>query len=150
MDHNVAPSVVDLVNLDLCPIEYLDSEEGASFARVARQRFLEDGLCVLPEFIRPEALAVLAEEANRCIEDAWFCSGAHQRVSRRGPSRLPIGRHRGARGSDLRRLDSLRSAERRLLAPVPVPVGPAQGLHRCGARQAPDSIALPIRSARAR
>ena len=77
MDQNVAPSVVDLVNLDRCPIEYLDSEEGASFARVARQRFLEDGLCVLPEFIRPEALAVLAEEANRCIEDAWFCNGAH-------------------------------------------------------------------------
>lgn len=32
---------------------------------------------MLPEFVRPEALAVLAEEANRCIEDAWFCSGAH-------------------------------------------------------------------------
>ena len=77
MDHNVAPSVVDLVNLALCPIEDLDSEEGASFARVARQRFLEDGLCVVPEFIRPEALAVLAEEANRCIEDTWFCNGAH-------------------------------------------------------------------------
>ena len=77
MDQHVAPSVVDLVNLDRCPIEALDSEQGASFARAARQRFLEDGLCVLPGFVRPEALAVLAEEANRCIGDAWFCNGAH-------------------------------------------------------------------------
>ena len=77
MDQNVAPSVAQLVNLELCPIKDLDSDEGASFARAARQRFLEDGLCVLPEFIRPEALAVVAEEANGCIHDAWFCRGAH-------------------------------------------------------------------------
>ena len=77
MDHNVAPSVVDLVNLERCPIEDLSSEEGASFARVARRRYREDGLCVVPGFIRPEALQILAEEANGCIGDAWFCRSAH-------------------------------------------------------------------------
>ena len=77
MDDRIARGVVDLVNLDRCPIEALDSDDGARFARAVRRRFLEDGLCVLPEFIRPEALAILFDETNRCIEDAWFCRGAH-------------------------------------------------------------------------
>ena len=77
MNDRIAPSVIDLANLERFPIEDLDSEEGANFARAARERFLKDGLCVLPGFIRPEALAILAEEADRCIGDAWFCNGAH-------------------------------------------------------------------------
>ncbi len=77
MARKVESGVAHLVNLERLPIEDLDSEEGARFAHAARQRFLEDGLCVLPEFIRPEALATLAKEANGCIQDAWFCNGAH-------------------------------------------------------------------------
>ena len=64
MDGRIVPDVAQLVNLDRCPIDDLDSEEGASFAQAARQRFLEDGLCVLPEFIRLEALAMLPERAD--------------------------------------------------------------------------------------
>ena len=83
------PGVVDLVNLEHCPMEDLDSEEGASFARAARRRFLESGLCVLPDFIRPEALAILAEEANSGIGDAWFCNGAHNVYLDEVPPDLP-------------------------------------------------------------
>ena len=66
-----------MVNLERCPIDDPDSAGGAAFRQACRRRFLEDGLCLLPEFIRPEALDVLAEEANGCIGDAWFCRDTH-------------------------------------------------------------------------
>ena len=66
-----------MVNLDRCPIKDLDSADGAAFARAARGRFQKDGICMLPGFIRPEALEILAEEANACVGDAWFCGGTH-------------------------------------------------------------------------
>ena len=66
-----------MVNIEHCPIDDPDSIRGAAFARACRERYLEDGLCVLPEFLRPEALEVLAEEANERLGDAWFCKSTH-------------------------------------------------------------------------
>ena len=66
-----------MVNLERCPIDEPDSTRGSAFARACRKRFLEDGLCMLPDFLRPETLEILAEEANRCIVDAWFCKSTH-------------------------------------------------------------------------
>ena len=53
-----------MVNLERYPIDNPDSEACAELARACRNRFVEDGLCMLPEFIRPRALEALAEEAN--------------------------------------------------------------------------------------
>ena len=66
-----------MVNLEHCPIDDSDSADYDAFVRACRNRFLEDGLCMLPEFIRPEALETLAREATGCIEDAWFCRSTH-------------------------------------------------------------------------
>ena len=66
-----------MVNLERCPIDDPDSAGGAAFAQACRERFLEQGLCMLPGFIRPEALEILAEEANGRIGDAWFCKSTH-------------------------------------------------------------------------
>lgn len=77
MDERKVLDAARMVNLDRCPIEDLDSADGAAFARAARGRFLKDGSCMLPGFIRPEALEILAEEANACVGDAWFCRGSH-------------------------------------------------------------------------
>ena len=66
-----------MVNLEHCPIDEPASTGGAAFAQVCRERYLEDGLCMLPEFLRPEALEVLAEEANERLGDAWFCKSTH-------------------------------------------------------------------------
>ena len=66
-----------MVNLERYPIDKVDSADCAAFVRACRSRFVEDGLCVLPEFIRPAALEVLAVEANGCAGDAWFCNGTH-------------------------------------------------------------------------
>ena len=66
-----------MVNSERCPIADPDSPGGAAFVTECRNRYLEDGLCMLPEFLRPEALDVLAEEANGCVGDAWFCDSSH-------------------------------------------------------------------------
>ena len=70
-------SAARMVDLEHCPIDDPDSIRGAAFARACRERYVEDGLCVLPEFLRPEALEVLAEEARERIGDAWFCKSTH-------------------------------------------------------------------------
>ena len=70
-------SAARMVDLERCPIDAPDSIRGAAFVRACRERYLEDGLCVLPEFLRPEALEVLAEEANERLGDAWFCRSTH-------------------------------------------------------------------------
>ena len=80
-----------MVNLERCPVEDLDSPEGAAFARSARRRFLEDGLCLVPGFIRPEALEILAGEANGCIWDAWFCRSTHNVYLAEASPNLPAG-----------------------------------------------------------
>ena len=66
-----------MVNLERCPIDVPDSAGGAAFRQACRRRFLEDGLCMLPEFVRPVALETLAKEANGSIGDAWFCKSTH-------------------------------------------------------------------------
>ncbi|MDE2989958.1 MAG: hypothetical protein OXU21_02665 [Chloroflexota bacterium] len=45
--------------------------------QACRNRYLEDGLCMLPAFLRPEGLETLVEEVNGCVGDAWFCDGTH-------------------------------------------------------------------------
>ncbi len=66
-----------MVNLERCPIDDPDSAGAAAFRQACRRRFLEDGLCMLAEFVRPEALETLAKEANGSIGDAWFCKSTH-------------------------------------------------------------------------
>ena len=66
-----------MVNLERYPIDNADSAGFAALVRMCRNRFVEDGLCTLPRFIRPAALEVLATEANGCAGDAWFCDGTH-------------------------------------------------------------------------
>ena len=72
-----ACSAARMVNLDDCPIDDLQSARGSAFAEACRIRYLENGLCMLPDFIRPDALKVLIEEAHGCIEHAWFCKDTH-------------------------------------------------------------------------
>ena len=77
MGEEHALSAARMVNLGDCPIDDPGSAEGATFAQACRNRYLEDGLCMLPGFLRPEALEILVEEVNGCIGDAWFCAGTH-------------------------------------------------------------------------
>ncbi len=66
-----------LVDTDRYPVDQLGSGSGLSFAQRCRQEYLENGLCVLPGFIRPEALSQLASEANQYSDQAFFCKSTH-------------------------------------------------------------------------
>ena len=80
MDDAAGKPAIDaahMVDLARCPIAGPDSAAGAAFRQACRERFLEDGLCMLPGFIRPEALEVLAREAEGSTRDAWFCRNTH-------------------------------------------------------------------------
>lgn len=66
-----------MINLDRYPILDLSTDAGARFASECRQKYLDTGLCMLPEFILPEALATLAAEANAVTDRAFFCNNTH-------------------------------------------------------------------------
>ena len=84
-------SAARMVNFEGCPIDEPDSAGGAAFVRACRNRYLEDGLCMLPKFLRPEALEILVEEVNGCIGDAWFCNGTHNVHLVQADPGMPVG-----------------------------------------------------------
>jgi len=67
----------DMVDLQRYPIADLECTESRAFAERCRLRYLETGLCILPEFITPEAHKVLTEEANAISSQAYFCKSTH-------------------------------------------------------------------------
>ena len=67
----------DMVDLDRYPMAELDSPAASRFAEQCRAEYRETGLCMLQSFIRPEALEVLAQEANALTDDAYFCKSTH-------------------------------------------------------------------------
>ena len=72
-----ALSAANMVDLQRYPIENLNDPRGARFAEDCRRQFAETGLCALHDFIRPEALAVLANEARSLSDKAYFCRSTH-------------------------------------------------------------------------
>ena len=77
MTESPARTAARMVNLKRYPIDDPDSEGYAELVRACRGRFVADGLCMLPEFIRPRALEVLAGKANERTAHAWFCRSTH-------------------------------------------------------------------------
>ncbi len=67
----------NMVDLTRYPIADLESAEGTAFARNCREEYLQTGLCMLTEFIVPEALQALAKEATSYADDAYFCKSSH-------------------------------------------------------------------------
>ena len=70
-------AVVDMIDLDRYPIDDLSTPEGTEFAARCRQTYADTGLCMLPDFIRPTALDILAAEANSVSDQAFFCNNTH-------------------------------------------------------------------------
>lgn len=55
----------------------VDHEQASRFVADCRNTYRRTGLCALPDFILPEALDVMAREANEVSADAYFCSSTH-------------------------------------------------------------------------
>lgn len=87
----MAISTADMVNLQRYPIADLENTEGRAFADQCRQRYLETGLCMLPDFITQEAHEILAEEANSISDQAYFCKSTHNAYLTEDDPNLPAG-----------------------------------------------------------
>ena len=70
-------SAEQIVDTARYPIQDLNSPEGAKLVAACREEFAATGLCMLPGFVSPEALDVLAHEANGLLGEAYFCDSTH-------------------------------------------------------------------------
>ena len=70
-------SAEQIVDTARYPIQDLTSAEGAKLVTACREEFAATGLCTLPGFVSPEALGVLAHEANGLLGEAYFCDSTH-------------------------------------------------------------------------
>lgn len=68
---NLTPE--QMVDLKQHPITDLDSD----FVDQCRQQYQQSGLCLIHEFLAPDALSVLAAEAISVADQAWFCNNSH-------------------------------------------------------------------------
>jgi len=66
-----------MVDLNRYPIDSISDGEGKAFAAQCRQEYVDTGLCMLPGFIRPDALSSLAAETESMRADAYFCKSTH-------------------------------------------------------------------------
>ena len=87
----MAISAAGMVNLQRYPIADLENTESRAFADQCRQRYLETGLCMLSNFITPEAHEILAEEANSISDQAYFCKSTHNAYLTEDDPNLPAG-----------------------------------------------------------
>ena len=88
--NNMTISAAAMVDLDRYPIADLDSAESKAFADQCRQNYLETGLCLLPDFITPEAHRILTEEANSISGQAYFCKSTHNVYLTADNPNLPV------------------------------------------------------------
>jgi len=70
------PEFSTVVDLYRYPVDRLDGA-GLDFARQCREQYQETGLCVLPDFILPDARDRFAREAGEYIDDTYFCDSTH-------------------------------------------------------------------------
>ncbi len=71
------PEFSTVVDLHRYPVDQLDTGSGVEFARQCREQYRETGLCVLPDFILPDARNHLVREAGEYMDDTYFCDSTH-------------------------------------------------------------------------
>ena len=70
-------SASSMVDTERYPITDLGSPVGSVLAQTCQEKFTKSGLCILPGFIRPDAVDQLAREANSMLGQAYFCDNTH-------------------------------------------------------------------------
>ena len=71
------PDYADVVDLDTYPIHELDSVRGQELLSRCRAELAERGVCNLPGFLRPEAVAAMVELAGQLADKAWHSDQTH-------------------------------------------------------------------------
>ncbi|MEL0025324.1 MAG: hypothetical protein VW934_13820, partial [Alphaproteobacteria bacterium] len=70
-------SIDQMVNLDAYPIAAPDSPACQSLMMEMRGRYAENSVCLLPNFLTKEAVALMAEEAAQAAMDSFRCDDTH-------------------------------------------------------------------------
>ena len=86
-----------IVDLERYPIADLRRPEAQSLIEACRAQMSENGLCLLPSFVRSEALAQMVEEAKRLLPSAHQTE--HWRASEHGSGGAGGARKRSTRAS---------------------------------------------------
>jgi alkylated DNA repair dioxygenase AlkB len=71
------PAYADVVDLDSYPLHDPGSKQGRALIARCRQELTETGVCNLPGFIRPEAVARMVEIAGELAGKAWQSGQEH-------------------------------------------------------------------------
>jgi hypothetical protein len=71
------PAYADVVDLDSYPLHDPGSKRGRALIARCRQELTETGVCNLPGFIRPEAVARMVEIAGELAGKAWQSGQEH-------------------------------------------------------------------------
>ena len=77
MTANQNIDINQIINFSAYPISDSQSTECRSLVEKCQQQFIDTGLCELPNFILPDALQQLADEANAFSKEAYFCKNTH-------------------------------------------------------------------------
>lgn len=76
-DVSVSPTAASLIDLATYPIDDLDGPEGQALVESCRLRLARSGALDLPGFLRPDAITLLAEEANGLEDHAHQYATEH-------------------------------------------------------------------------
>lgn len=68
---------MNMIDLERYPLDQFDAPDGQAFVAECRHRYETEGLCLLQGFIVPDALDVLAAEADSVSDKAYFCESEH-------------------------------------------------------------------------
>lgn len=71
------PAYADTADLDAYPIHDLHSEQGRALIARCRHELTRTGVCNLPGFIRPEAVARMVQIADELADKAWKSDHEH-------------------------------------------------------------------------
>lgn len=66
-----------IIDLDAYPITDLESPEAKALIAQVIERYACDSACLLPGFLQPEAVALMAGEADATSPDAFRCDDTH-------------------------------------------------------------------------
>jgi len=66
-----------MIDLSRYPVSNLSDADSLAFADQCRQQYQQTGLCMLPGFIKPDALTVLSMQASSFSDKAYFCKSSH-------------------------------------------------------------------------
>ncbi len=70
-----ALDIEEIVDLERYPLD--DAPRASAFARECAERFEQDGVCLLPRFLRKSALARAEEETSALLDKTFYCRNTH-------------------------------------------------------------------------